>query len=575
MLKEISSANIKLHSGFWLDRLTQMAKVTAPLCLDRCEETGRLSNFRRAAGWEKGPFQGLYYNDSDVYKVLEGIAYILIQRPDPVLEARGQAVIDSIIAAAEPDGYIFTSYTLGDTPERWQDMRRHEAYCLGHMVEGAVAWSRATGRNTWLEMAERAVRQMMETLGPDKAPWVTGHEELELALVKLSRYTGKRCYLDYALWLLEQRGRGYFSYPGKEDTLFRPSYHQDDIPVRELSRVTGHAVRAMYLYCGMADVAGETGDTAMFSALNRLWNHVVPANLYITGGIGQEAAHEGFTEDWSLPNLTAYCETCAAIGMALWNQRMYQATGHAKYADLVERELFNGALAGISRKGDRFFYVNPLSSVGNHHRSEWFGTSCCPTNLIRFLPSVSGYTAVLREEALEIAQYTSCAIQAGGYSAEVTATYPYEGKIDIRIVDCPANARLRLRIPGWCSSWVCSRTDSVCAENFLSLPVSRGESITLNFSMPPVIRQADPRIRETAGRVAVTRGPLVYCAEETDNPGFIREYFHCECDLPKDAPVLRKDADGITRILFGKRVLSPYYDWDNRQPGAMAVWLKS
>lgn len=574
MLQEIPFTAVALRPGFWLERLSQMADITAPLCLDRCEETGRLANFRRAAGWETGPFQGIFYNDSDVYKVLEGIAYILAQRPDAALEKRGQAVVDSIIAAAEPDGYIFTSHTLGDTPERWVDMRRHEAYCLGHMVEAAVAWSRVTGQSAWLEMAERAVQQMMHTFGPDKAPWVTGHEELELALVKLSRQTGKRCYLAYAQWLLEQRGQGHFSYPGAVDSFFSPVYLQDDRPVRELCRVTGHAVRAMYLYCGMADVAGETGDGAMFSALESLWNHVVPANLYITGGIGQEAAHEGFTEDWSLPNLTAYCETCAAIGMALWNQRMYLATGEAKYADLVERELYNGILAGISREGDRFFYVNPLSSVGNHHRSPWFGTSCCPTNLIRFLPSVSGYTAALREGALEIVQYGSCSIQAGGYTAEMDTAYPYDGSIRIRLTACPAEGCLRLRIPSWCRDWACSREGSL-KEGFLSLSVHPGDSLTLKLSMEPRILSADPRIREDAGRAAVARGPLVYCAEETDNPGFVREYFPAECDLPKAPPSLRRDDDGITRICVGKRVLTPYYDWDNRSPGAMAVWLKT
>ena len=586
-LEPVSFQHVKITDGFWKSRIDTNRDVTARVCVDQCEQTHRIENFRVASGRKAGTFGGIYYNDSDVYKVLEGIAYMLMDHGDPALEKTADDIIDDICAAQQEDGYLYTYFTLNTPENRWTDMSFHEAYCLGHMVEGAVAYHRATGKDKWLKAAIRAVRQMMSVIGPGKKHWVTGHEELELALVTLYRHTGDESFLDYAQWLVDERGHGHLSTPmyANKD-FFKPEYCQDDVPARELSRVTGHAVRAMYYYSALADIASLKGDKALEAALLRLWNNVVPANYYITGGIGQSAHNEGFTRDWSLPNLTAYCETCAAVGMALWNHRMNLLTGEAKYADIVETEMYNGILSGVSLSGDRFFYVNPLSSVGAHHRQRWYGTSCCPTNIVRFLPSVGGYAYATDDGGVYVNQYlpgrAELTTKAGEVELCVNTNYPWDGQISISVIKAPDGARLSLRIPGWCKSWSITQNGAsvapICEKGYAALSVRADNRVELTLDMPVRLERADPRVVEDAGRVAVARGPIVYCAEEVDNPGIVSEYFPAEKSISVSAQAQLASADGLpdgtVALSMDGVTLIPYCLWDNRAAGAMAVWLK-
>lgn len=571
-------------TGFWEGRMKAVREKTARVCLDMCEKTGRIANFRKAAGWEEGGFKGIYFDDSDVYKVLEGVAYLVHGGQFPALEAEADKIIDAICAAQWEDGYLNTYYTLTDRSKRWTDMARHEAYCVGHMVEGAVAYYQATGKDKWLNTAIRVVEHMMTVFGPGKRHWITGHQELELALIRLWRLTGREDFFDFAQFLVDERGHGHLVSELFPQWHFGPDYCQDDVPARDLTRVTGHAVRAMYYYSAMADIAAHTGDDGLYHALLRLWADVVPGNLYVTGGIGQDSANEGFTRPYHKPNLTAYCETCAAIGMALWNQRMNLLTGEAKYADLVETELYNGVLAGLHLDGGTFFYENPLSSVGKHHRKPWYDCSCCPTNLIRFVPSVGGYAYAVDGSVLVVNQFlpgeADIPTANGSAGISVRTRYPLDGEISITLNKLGGITHLRLRKPGWCDAWTLSVNGKAVAgdtvNGYLSVPVSEGDRIEYQLAMPARIVRDDERVLENLHRVAICRGPITYCAEECDNPGFVREYFHA--DLPQGEGAWQEEESdilsGIVMLKNRDRTLIPYYAWDNRAPGAMTVWMR-
>lgn len=571
--------------GFWKERIAAVRVQTARICLDQCEKTGRLANFRRAAKREEGGYQGRYYNDSDVYKVLEGIAYLLMDHRDAALEQEADAIIDDICAAQWSDGYINTYYTLTAPQDRWTDMAMHEDYCIGHMIEAAIAYFQATGKDAWLKCAIRAVEHMMSLFGPGKRHWVVGHQEPELALIRLWRLTGQEKYLDYAAWLIRERGRGHLVSAAFQRVKFGSDYVQDDVPAEKLEKVVGHAVRAMYYYSAMADIAMVRGDGEMRAALLRLWDNVVPANLYITGGIGQEARHEGFTRDFHKPNLTAYCETCASIGMTFWNHRMNLMEGDAKFADLVEKELFNGILAGISLDGGLFFYENPLSSVGRHNRLPWYDCSCCPTNLVRFIPSVGGYIFAVDRDTLVVNQYipseSEIPLGKGITRVGIQTGYPWQGAIRIKVNQAGECKSLRLRKPGWCQNWSLEKNGKILevsvVKGYLEVQIENGDEVKLDLQMPVELTRDDPRVLENKGRVAVTRGPLVYCAEEIDNPAYVREYFHAEASLSsQQEATIEAHAEGMPGIVvrFGNRVLVPYFYWNNRGAGAMAVWLK-
>ena len=578
-LTPIPFHHVRIDSPFWSPRLST-AHTTARVCLEQCEKTGRLGNFRRAAGREEGGFRGIFFDDSDVYKVLEGVAYTLQNAPDPELEAWADCVIDDICAARQPDGYLNSYYTLTGLDKRWTDMGMHEAYCIGHLVEGAVAYAQATGKDALLRCAEQVIAHMMTVFGPGRRHWVTGHQELELALVRLYRHTGKDAYLDFAHWLLEERGHGHIQAESLREAGFLTAYCQNEVPATGQTRVTGHAVRAMYYYTGMADMDAVTGRGEYTRALDALWQDTYPGNTYITGGIGQERRHEGFTRPWHKPNLTAYCETCAAIGMAMWNHRLSLRAGGTIYADLVEAELYNGALSGISLDGKRFFYENPLASVGTHHRSEWFGCSCCPTNLCRFIPSVGGYAYAREGRVLHVSQYIGGTLDTDGVRMQVTTDYPWDGQVVFRLEALDGVDTLRLRIPGWCrDAQVCGGSgEAIRTAEGLTLPVQAGDTVTLTLAMPIERVHEDGRVAECRGRVCVRRGPVVYCAEACDNPGIPAEYFPADMALPRSLPLTlgepMPELCGALPILGEDVRLIPYALWDNRDPGAMAVWLR-
>lgn len=584
MIEQIDFSHVKINDNFWSPRLSKHVSATLPVCIDQIEnQTGRIRNFENAAKGE-GEHSGIFFDDSDVYKALEGMAYSLINNPDPELEKKADEWIDKFAAAQQPDGYINTFYTLTGLDKRWTNMDKHEMYCAGHMIEAGVAYYQATGKRKLLDVCIRMTDHMMSQFGPGKRHWVPGHEEIELALVKLYQTTQEQKYLDFAYWLLEERGHGHGTMgdEGKWD----PVYYQDIVPVRRLTDISGHAVRCMYLYCGMADVAALKNDTGYIAAIDRLWDDVVHRNMYITGGIGSSRDNEGFTEDYDLPNLDAYCETCASVGMVLWNQRMNQLTGDSKYIDILERSLYNGALAGISLGGDRFFYVNPLESKGDHHRQEWYGCACCPSQLSRFLPSIGNYIYASSDDALWVNLYIGNTGQIRIGETDILLTqetdYPWDGSVKLTIsTSQPLEKEIRLRIPNWCKTYDLSingKRINVSEEKGYAVikDWKSQDVIALDMDMPVEIVAADPHVKENFGKRAIQRGPLVYCMEEIDNP----EYF----DQIQLSPSTTFQTAFVSNILNGIKTIKtngraqsatfiPYYAWDNRKAGKMRVWI--
>ena len=584
MIEQIDFSHVKINDNFWSPRLSKHVSATLPVCIDQIEnQTGRIRNFGNAAKGE-GEHSGIFFDDSDVYKALEGMAYSLINNPDPELEKKADEWIDKFAAAQQPDGYINTFYTLTGLDKRWTNMDKHEMYCAGHMIEAGVAYYQATGKRKLLDVCIRMTDHMMSQFGPGKRHWVPGHEEIELALVKLYQTTQEQKYLDFAYWLLEERGHGHGTMgdEGKWD----PVYYQDIVPVRRLTDISGHAVRCMYLYCGMADVAALKNDTGYIAAIDRLWDDVVHRNMYITGGIGSSRDNEGFTEDYDLPNLDAYCETCASVGMVLWNQRMNQLTGDSKYIDILERSLYNGALAGISLGGDRFFYVNPLESKGDHHRQEWYGCACCPSQLSRFLPSIGNYIYASSDDALWVNLYIGNTGQIRIGETDILLTqetdYPWDGSVKLTIsTSQPLEKEIRLRIPNWCKTYDLSingkRINVSEKKGYAVIKDWKSQDvIALDMDMPVEIVAADPHVKENFGKRAIQRGPLVYCMEEIDNP----EYF----DQIQLSPSTTFQTAFVSDILNGIKTIKtngraqsatfiPYYAWDNRKAGKMRVWI--
>lgn len=584
MIEQIDFSHVKINDNFWSPRLSKHVSATLPVCIDQIEnQTGRIRNFENAAKGE-GEHSGIFFDDSDVYKALEGMAYSLINNPDPELEKKADEWIDKFAAAQQPDGYINTFYTLTGLDKRWTNMDKHEMYCAGHMIEAGVAYYQATGKRKLLDVCIRMTDHMMSQFGPGKRHWVPGHEEIELALVKLYQTTQEQKYLDFAYWLLEERGHGHGTMgdEGKWD----PVYYQDIVPVRRLTDISGHAVRCMYLYCGMADVAALKNDTGYIAAIDRLWDDVVHRNMYITGGIGSSHDNEGFTEDYDLPNLDAYCETCASVGMVLWNQRMNQLTGDSKYIDVLERSLYNGALAGISLGGDRFFYVNPLESKGDHHRQEWYGCACCPSQLSRFLPSIGNYIYASSDDALWVNLYIGNTGQIRIGETDILLTqetdYPWDGSVKLTIsTSLPLEKEIRLRIPNWCKTYDLSingKRINVSEEKGYAVikDWKSQDVIALDMDMPVEIVAADPHVKENFGKRAIQRGPLVYCMEEINNPVYF-DQIQLSPSTTFQTAFASDILNGIKTIKTNGRAQSatfiPYYAWDNRKAGKMRVWI--
>jgi DUF1680 family protein len=596
-LQALPFSAVRIADDFWGPRLRTNRTVTLEANLRQCKVTGRIQNFAVAGKLVKGKHQGQLYNDSDVYKVLEGLAYSLSLKPDKALEKRADSIIDQIAAAQQKDGYLNTYYTLVGPRKRWTNIQHgHELYCAGHLIEAAVAYHQATGKRKLLDVAKKLADHIGTVFGPGKRCDTCGHQEIELALVKLYRATRQKKYLDQARFFLDVRGR-------KDKRKLFGEYAQDHKPVREQTEVAGHAVRAMYLYCGMADVAALTGDRALFRALEKIWHDVVDRKMYLTGGIGPSASNEGFTVPYDLPNDSAYAETCAAIGMALWNHRMFLRTGDGKYADVLEREVYNGLLSGVSLTGDRFFYVNPLASVGRHLRVPWFDCSCCPTNVVRYLPGMGERAYAHRKNALWTVLYmgsTATVPLDGGKVTLIQKTrYPWAGTVEIEVKPAKSFAfDLNLRIPRWCQGgWTVALNGkslgalrSERGYTRISRTWKAGDVVKLTLPMPVVRVHAHEKVKANRGRVALQRGPVVYCLEGVDNANRVRSL----C-LPKDAAVsadkFQKDLLGGVVPLTGSALAVrrgedsklkttkvsfqavPYYAWANRKPGPMMVWL--
>lgn len=614
---------VRLEPGFWRARIETNTTATVPHILRQCETTGRIANFLKAAGKMEGHFQGWWFNDSDVYKSIEAAAYSLMLHPDSELEKRLDEIIAHIAAAQEPDGYLFTPrrtmapdyrFAASVGPERWSRLgSSHELYCLGHLFEAAVAHYQATGKRSLLDIALKSADLLDRVFGPGKKRDVPGHQEVEIGLIKLYRVTGEERYLRLAKFFLNERGhaRGRRLYG---------TYSQDHKPIIEQEEAVGHAVRALYMYMAVADIVALLRDPAYARALDRLWADVVGRKMYVTGGIGAAGGHEGFGAPYELPNLVAYCETCAAIAFAFWNHRMFLLSGEGKYIDVLERVLYNGVLSGVALDGRTFFYPNPLESDGRHQRSPWFAVACCPPNIARFLFQVPGMAYAHRQDQLYVNLFMAsrATIPIGTQTVTVRqeTKYPWQGEITITLEpERPGREfTLLLRIPGWARNEAVPSNLYRFAEIVREKPTIRvngrsypykvnkgyavlrrrwrkGDVVTLHLPMPVRRVLSHPQVEDNIGKVALQRGPIVYSIEWPDVP----EGHVVSLVLP-DAEPLRAEFDA--GLLQGVQVIRgtavrlrcvsaqgeiqrervpftaiPYYAWAHRGRGEMAVWI--
>ena len=610
---------VKVTDTFWGQRLKASREVTVPLAFRKCEETGRYRNFQRAAHpCDTFKVGGFPFDDTDVYKTIEGASYLLQTYPDKKLEQYIDSVLAIVAQAQEDDGYLYTARTMNPRhPHPWAGSKRwekveelsHEFYNLGHMVEGAIAHFQATGKRNFLDIAIRYADCVCRSIGTGKGQLVRvpGHQIAEMALAKLYLVTGERKYLDQAKFFLDQRGH----------TSRRDEYSQAHKPVTEQDEAVGHAVRAAYMYAGMADVAALTADTAYIRAIDRIWDNIVGKKYYITGGIGATANGEAFGRNYELPNMSAYCETCAAIGNVYVNHRLFLLHGQSKYYDVLERTLYNGLLSGVSLDGDGFFYPNPLESVGQHVRQPWFGCACCPSNICRFIPSVPGYVYAVKDKSLYVNLFMSneATLDVDGRPVDIeqTTRYPWDGDIALRIRKNRAGTfTLKIRIPGWVRgeavpSDLYTYDDGLKLNYTVSLngtPVTGAlqdgyfcitrrwrtdDRVDVHFDMEARTVKAHPAVEADRGRIAVERGPLVYCAEWPDNdfdigsiilnrrPTFTSvkrpELLRGIVQLQTKAQALAYGSDGRLTATDVTLTLTPYYAWAHRGAGKMAVWL--
>jgi len=616
----VDFSRVTITDAFWKPKQEKVATKTLEACIVQTEQkTGRIRNFEKVARHKGEPHEGIYYDDSDVYKALEAMAYSLRSYPNPAIEKKADEWIDKIAAAQLPDGYLDTYFTLRGLDRRWTDMEKHEDYCAGHLIEAAIAYYRTTGKRKLLDVAIRVADHIDSTFRLSNRHWVSGHEEIELALMKLYHLTGNDRYLKLAGWYLEQRGHGY----GK-GALWEPGknlgYCQDQLPVKDQRKITGHAVRAMYLYSGAADVAGATGDAGYMTAMKAVWEDVVYRNMYLTGGIGSSGNNEGFTQDYDLPNEQAYCETCASCGMVFWNQRMAQLTGESKYIDVLERSLYNGALDGLSLSGDRFFYGNPLASTAlrEEGRREWFGTACCPANIARLVASLGSYVYGVSESDiwvnLFVAGSAQMKVRDTDMTVQVVTDYPWSGDVRLALHPAkPVRAALRVRIPGWARGTAVPGDlyrfdggDSGAIAVLLNgKPVQYAEekgyavidrvwesTDVVELKLPMTVRKvvARPEVKANASRVALQRGPLVYCVEGGDNGGKAwnivapkdmetstanhRVLDESVVAIQMQGRALNASADGLGVETRRQELTAiPYYAWANRGNYEMQVWL--
>jgi len=606
---------VRLADGFWEPRRRINSEETLPSQYEHLEETGRLDNFRRASGKIEVPFRGLYFNDSDVYKWLEAASWSLATDPDPGLKRMVNAAITEVADAQRPDGYLNTYFTFERADERWTDFDLHEMYCAGHLIQAAVAHFRATGTRRLLDVAIRFADHICDLFGPEeqgKRQAVDGHEEIEMAFVELFRVIEDPRYLEAARFFVDARGHGRLGEPYGR---FDPSYSQDHRPFREQNEVVGHAVRALYLYSGAADVYAETGDPGLLEALERLWRNMTTKRMYVSGGLGSRYEGEAFGGDYELPNERAYTETCAAIASVMWNWRMLMLEGDARYADLMEHTLYNAVLPGLSLDGQHYFYQNPLADDGTHRRQPWFGCACCPPNVARLLASLPGYFYGVSEDRIWVHLYagSTASVSLNGdrtVSLAQRTDYPWNGNVEIKVRG-EGDFGLMLRVPSWCEEGsrieVNGETVDGPASSGSYAEVRRAwrtnDTVRLNLPMPVRRVECHPHVAENAGRVALMRGPLLYCIEQANNPGLdprdlvlptasdLSAHYdpgllggvtwlktRAEVFAPDDAWNDRlyrtaPEQPEARRAEPAELTAVPYYAWANRKPGAMRVWL--
>ncbi|MEI9418041.1 glycoside hydrolase family 127 protein [Mesorhizobium sp. Cs1321R2N1] len=630
--------------GFWGDRAEAVATRTADILYDRCVEARMLEQIdpdrpspgivipfhspspdeAASPGFTGSTVTTQMFWDSDLGKTIETAAYSLYRRKNPELERKIDAVIDMYGRLQQEDGYLSSWYQRIQPGKRWTNLRDcHELYCAGHLIEGAVAYYQATGKRKLLDIMCRYADHIASVLGPEpgKKKGYCGHEEIELALVKLARVTGEQKYMVLAKYFIDQRGQQphYFDEEARARGADPKAYHfktyeysQSHIPVREQDKVVGHAVRAMYLYSGMADIATEYGDDTLRVALDRLWDDLTTKNLYITGGLGPSAHNEGFTSDYDLPNETAYAETCASVGLVFWASRMLGMGPNARYADMMERALYNGSISGLSLDGSLFFYENPLESRGKHNRWKWHRCPCCPPNVGRMVASIGSYFYSLADDALAVHLYGDSTARFDISGVPVTlaqaSRYPWDGAVEITVEpQAPVAFTLHLRVPGWSSgarleiNGEAVDLEELTSDGYAAIRRNwtKGDRVRLDLEMPIERLYANPEVRQDAGRVALSRGPLIYCVEATDNDTSLHRLTlprtagieaHDEPDLLGGVVTLSATAqadadagdgwrDGLYRSEPPAKVETrltaiPYFAWDNREPGEMLVWLR-
>ncbi len=624
-IQPVSFTDVTIIGEFWADRIETNRSVTIPTSFQKCEESGRMDNFERAARVLKGDesltdrqVRGLSFDDTDPYKVLEGASFGLSVKSEPEMDKYLDDLIALIASAQEADGYLYTARTINpEQPhewagsKRWQNVKRlsHELYNMGHLYEAAAAHYLATGKKTLLNIAIKNANLLCNTFGPGKNLDAPGHQIIEMGLVKLYRVTGEKKYLDLAKFFLDTRG------PGDGE------YSQAHKKVVDQDEAVGHAVRATYMYSGMADVAAITGNTSYLNAIDKIWENIVNKKMYVTGGIGATGSGEAFGRNYELPNMTAYCETCAAIGHVYLNQRLFLLHGQAKYIDVMERILYNGLISGVSLDGQTFFYPNPLESIGQHSRSPWFGCACCPGNIARFIASVPGYMYAIREDNLYLNLFAAgnATVTVNGNKVEIVqeTDYPWKGNIKLTIKPetgtVPFN--FHVRIPGWARNECvpgdlysflheCSECPEVklngrivpdnLIDGYISITRSwkNGDTVELELPMPVRRVVANRKVEADQGMVAVQRGPIMYCAEWPDNPdGHVRNLILSDEQelvaqwredfiahrnmmlISGEADAANKDEAGEVVKTKQQLLLIPYYAWAHRGRGEMAVWL--
>ncbi len=618
-INPVPFTSVKVTDSFWGQRLKASREVTIPLAFSKCEETGRYQNFINAAHPSDTIHVGGYsFDDTDVYKTIEGASYLLQTYPDKKLEHYIDSILVIVAAAQEPDGYLYTARTMNPKhPHEWAGAHRwekvedlsHEFYNLGHMVEGAIAHYQATGKRNFLDIAIKYADCVCREIGdgPNQIVRVPGHQIAEMALAKLYLVTGEKKYLDQAKFFLDKRG-----YTSRTD-----EYSQAHKPVIEQDEAVGHAVRAAYMYAGMADVAALTGDDNYIKAIDRIWDNIVSKKYYITGGIGATSNGEAFGENYELPNMSAYCETCAAIGNVYVNYRLFLLHGESKYYDVLERTLYNGLISGVSLDGGGFFYPNPLESMGQHQRQPWFGCACCPSNICRFIPSLPGYIYAVKDNDVYVNLFMSnsatLSVNGKAVALSQSTSYPWNGDITLAIDQNKAGKfNLKVRIPGWVRNQVVpsdlysytdgkrltytitvngQKVDSELNNGYFTInrQWKKGDKVAIHFDMEPRTVKANNKVEADRGRISFERGPIVYCAEWCDNDFDVLgvlvnqepkievvnkpDLLYGINELVTDAQTLRFDDNGRLQSNDVRLTLIPYYAWCHRGSGNMAVWL--